>query len=73
VNLAPQRPAIGRDLFAKVLRDLAGLSPDASRLEVEAAVWRSVARHARGMASGEIAEVSWHIVDGLARRARKAA
>jgi hypothetical protein len=73
VKLTPQHPVINREIFAKVLRDLTRLPPDASRLDVEAAAWRSVARHARGMTSEGIAEVSWRIVRGLVRRAKAAA
>ncbi len=64
---------IDRDVFQKVLRDLARLRPEARRLDVEAAVWRSVARHTRALTADEIAEVTWRILRRLAKPAKDAA
>lgn len=64
---------IDRDVFEKVLRDLARLAPGARRLDVEAAVWRSVTRHTRALTADEIAEVTWRIIRRLAGPTRNAA
>ena len=64
---------IDRDVFEKVLRDLARLAPGARRLDVEAAVWRSVTRHTRALTAAEIAEVTWRIIRRLAGPTRNAA
>jgi hypothetical protein len=67
------RPAIDRVILGKVLRDLTRLPPGAGRLAIEAAVWRSIARHARALSSEEIAEVTWQILDRLSQPTRNAA
>lgn len=67
VNDVSRPPAIDREIAAKVLRDLARLRPDARRLDVEAAVWRSVARHARALTSEQIAEVTWLLLKRVAQ------
>ena len=64
---------IDRDVFEKVLRDLTRLSPQAHRLDVEAAVWRSVTCHTRALTADEVAEGTWRILRRLARPAKDAA
>ena len=64
---------IDRDIFEKVLRDLARLRPQARRLDVEAAVWRSVTRHTRALSADEIAEVTWRILRRLGAATKTAA
>ena len=64
---ASRPPVIDREIAAKVLRDLVHLRPNARRLDVEAAVWRSVARHARALTSEQIAEVTWLLLKRVAQ------
>ncbi len=64
---------IDRDIFEKVLCDLARLRPQARRLDVEAAVWRSVTRHTRALSADEIAEVTWRILRRLGGATKTAA
>lgn len=66
-------PIIDREIAAKVLRDLGRLGPGARRLDIEAAVWRSVARHARALSSEQIADVTWLILNHAARSPKVAA
>jgi hypothetical protein len=61
-------PTIDRGIFAKILRDLARLPRTARRLDIEATVWRSVARHARTLSAEQIAEVTWRILRSLAAK-----
>ena len=64
---------LDRALFAKVLRDLGRLPANARRIHVEAAVWRSVTRHAGALSAEETAEVTWQVLRDLAGGGKKAA
>lgn len=52
-------------LHGKVLRDLGRLPANARRIHVEAAVWRSVTRHAGALSAEEAAEVTWQVLRDL--------
>lgn len=69
----PLGPDLGRGILAKVLRDLARLPPNARRIDVEAAVWRSVTRHAGALSAEQTTEVTWQILKDLGGGGRKAA
>lgn len=66
-------PTLAPGLLAKVLRGLARLPTDARRIDVEAAVWRSVTRHAGALSAEQTAEVTWRILRDLAGSGKKAA
>lgn len=72
VNDVSRPPVIDREIAAKVLRDLAHLRQNARRLDVEAAIWRLVARHARALTSEQIAEVTWLLLNRVAQGLRAA-
>ena len=55
-----------REILTKVLADLSRLPPKARRLDIEAAIWRSVARHARNLSADQVAEATWEILRRLA-------
>ncbi len=61
----PLGPSLGRGILAKLLRDLVRLPPNARRIDVEAAVWRSVTRHAGVLTAEQTAEVTWRIIEDL--------
>jgi len=65
--------ALDRALLARVLRDLGRLPATARRFDVEAAIWRSVTRHAGVLSAEETAEVTWRILRNLAGGGKKAA
>ena len=66
MTLTSSGAALNPDMFAKVLRDLVRLSPNARRLDVEAAVWRSIKRHTNGLTAEEIADLTWRVLRNLA-------
>jgi len=60
-------------VFHRVVRDLARLPRNARRIDVEAAVWRSVARHASAAGAAEIAEITWRLLRRLGESRQGAA
>jgi hypothetical protein len=72
--MSPDAPisALSRDLFDKVLRDLARLPPKARAFDVQVAIWHSVTRHARAASAEQIAEITWQVLRSVSA-ARNAA